>query len=307
MSISAEAGTENISAGQGDTSMALKQNAVQTDEEIQARRKKEELQLTDRLSRIKHKIIILSGKGGVGKSTVSTNLAFSLCQAGKRVGLLDVDIHGPSIPKMLNLEDKQVMGSSDNSLLPIELRKDLKVMSIGFLLRNREDAVIFRGPRKYHTIRQFLKDVEWGDLDYLVIDSPPGTGDEPLTVAESIPDADGAIVVTTPQQVAINDVRKSISFCRNVKLPIIGVIENMSGFICPHCGKEVDIFSRGGGEQMAKEMNVQFLGRVPLDPQIVTCGDQGTPFVQAFPESPSTLAFHNAVNSILQRCEGNNE
>ena len=207
---------------------------------------------------------------------------------------------------MLGLEDGRVSGS-EGHLLPVELNEDLKVMSIGFLLRSNEDAVIFRGPRKYHTIRQFLKDVEWGRLDYLVIDSPPGTGDEPLTVAQSIEDADGAIVVTTPQQVAINDVRKSISFCRSIKLPVIGVLENMSGFVCPHCGKEVDIFNRGGGEQMALEMNVPFLGRVPLDPQVVSCGDRGETFIQAVSDSPCAQAFHKAVEAIVRRCEGSNE
>ena len=246
----------------------------------------------------------MSGKGGVGKSTVSTNLAIALSQAGKRVGLLDVDIHGPSIPKMLDLEDRRITGSGD-TLLPVELLKDFKVMSIGFLLKNQEDAVIVRGPMKYHTIRQFLKDVAWGELDYLIIDSPPGTGDEPLTVVQSIEDLDGAIIVTTPQQVAINDVNKSITFCSKLDLPIIGVLENMSGFICPHCGKQIDIFSVGGGKRLADEKGVPFLGCIPLDPEIVKSGDNGVPYVKAFPDSPTTKAFREAINPIAYLPERN--
>lgn len=284
--------------------MALKQNAAQSDEEIKERLKKEQIQLTSRMSQIKHKIMILSGKGGVGKSTVSTNLAFALSQAGKHVGLLDVDIHGPSIPKMLNLENRSVIGSN-NGLIPVELFKDFKVMSIGFLLKSQEDAVIFRGPRKYHTIRQLLKDVEWGDLDYLIIDSPPGTGDEPLTVAQSIEDADGTIIITTPQQVAISDVRKSITFCRKLNMPVIGVLENMSGFVCPHCGNNIDIFSSGGGEQMAKEMGVPFLGRIPFDPQVVTSGDKGIAYTQAIPDSPIARAFRETIEPIIRLLERN--
>lgn len=296
--------TENAGAGQGETVMALNQNATLSDEEIKKRQKKEQIQLADRMRPIKHKIVILSGKGGVGKSTVSTNLAIALSQAGKRVGLLDVDIHGPSIPKMLNLEDSRIEGSGD-ALLPVELFKDFKVMSIGFLLKNQEDAVIVRGPMKYHTIRQFLKDVVWGDLDYLIIDSPPGTGDEPLTIAQSIEDMDGAIIVTTPQQVAISDVRKSITFCRKLNLPIIGVLENMSGFICPNCGEQVDIFSVGGGKKLSDEMNVPFLGRIPLDPGIVVSGDEGTPFTRAFPDSATTKAFREAIGPIMDLAEKN--
>jgi Mrp family chromosome partitioning ATPase len=296
--------TETAGAGQGELEMALNKHMALTEEEIKERQKKEQIQLTKRMRQIKHKIVILSGKGGVGKSTVSTNLAITLSQAGKRVGLLDVDIHGPSIPKMLNLEDSRITGSGD-SLLPVELFKDFKVMSIGFLLKNQEDAVIVRGPMKYHTIRQFLKDVAWGELDYLIIDSPPGTGDEPLTVAQSIENIDGAIIVTTPQQVAITDVRKSITFCRKLEMPIIGVLENMSGFVCPHCGKQVDIFSSGGGKDLSEEMGVPFLGRIPLDPGIVVSGDDGTPYTKAFPDSPTTKAFREAIGPILNLVERN--
>ncbi|HPA13961.1 MAG TPA: Mrp/NBP35 family ATP-binding protein [Desulfobacterales bacterium] len=282
--------------------MSLQKRTEKNDEDAQEKYKQEQIQLSDRMSRIKHKILVLSGKGGVGKSTTSINLAFSLFQAGKSVGLLDVDIHGPSIPKMLNLEDKKVM-AAESAMLPVNLFENFKVMSIGFLLRSRDDAVIVRGPLKYRMIRQFLKDVEWGAIDYLIIDSPPGTGDEPLTVAQSIENADGAVVVTTPQQVAIRDVRKSVTFCRSLNLPIIGVLENMSGFICPNCGIRVNIFTSGGGKQMAEEMNIPFLGEIPIDPQIATSGDIGIPYTQAFPKSPTAKAFQEVIAPILRLSE----
>ena len=254
--------------------------------------------MAKRLGDIKRKILVLSGKGGVGKSTVAVNLAFSLVKAGKRVGLLDVDIHGPSIPKLLGLEGSPILGTG-NSLVPVEFDSCLKVMSIGFLLKSPEDAVIWRGPLKMGVIKQFLKDVEWGALDYLVIDCPPGTGDEPLSVVQLIGDADGAVVVTTPQELALSDVRKCVSFCRKLNLPVLGVIENMSGLICPHCGERVDIFKTGGGEVMAAEMKVPFLGRIPIDPDIVEACDSGAPYVGAFAESEAAKAFRAAVKPIL--------
>ena len=263
------------------------------------KQKQEQIQLTHRMSRIKHKVLILSGKGGVGKSTASANLAFALHEAGKRVGLLDVDVHGPSIPTMLNLIGHHVTVEGD-AMVPVEVAPDFKVMSIGFLLENQDQAVIIRGPMKYHTIRQFLKDVLWGELDYLIIDSPPGTGDEPLTVVQSIENADGAVIVTTPQKVAITDVRKSITFCRTLNLPIIGVLENMSGFVCPYCAKQVNVFNSGGGRQMAEEFNIPFLGQIPLDPLIVESGDCGLPFTKAYPDSPTAYAFRKAIEPILK-------
>jgi ATP-binding protein involved in chromosome partitioning len=234
--------------------------------------------LDNRLSRIKHKVLVLSGKGGVGKSTVAVNLAVALAAAGKKTGLLDVDIHGPSIPKMLGIENMPLHGTGE-SISPLEVGDNLRVMSIGFLLRNTDDAVIWRGPMKMGVIRQFLSDVEWGDLDYLIIDSPPGTGDEPLSVAQLIPDADGAVIVTTPQSVALIDVRKCVTFCRQLGLPVIGVVENMSGFVCPHCGERTELFKSGGGGEMADDMEVPFLGAVPFDPAVVLAADMGEPFI----------------------------
>lgn len=232
--------------------------------------------LSRRMCGIKHKVLVLSGKGGVGKSTVAANIAVALSKSGNKVGLLDVDIHGPSIPTMFGLENASITpGKEENSIAPIAISDNLKTMSIGFLLAHRDDALIWRGPMKNSVIKQFLKDVEWGELDFLIADLPPGTGDEPLSMCQLIENVDGAVVVTTPQEVALADVRKSINFCSKLKLPVLGVIENMSGFICPHCQKTTDIFKRGGAEQMCEQMKVPFAGRIPLTAEIVEAGDSG--------------------------------
>jgi len=257
-----------------------------------------ELALQDTMARIKHKVIVLSGKGGVGKSTVATNIAVALSAKGQKVGLMDIDIHGPSIPKMLGLEGCALRGS-ETGLIPIVYSNNLRVISIGFILRSQNDAVIWRAPLKHKLVRDFLADVQWGELDYLIIDSPPGTGDEPLSVAQMIKDADGALIVTTPQDVALIDVRKAIMFCRHVKLSILGVIENMSGFVCPHGGKTVDIFKTGGGESMASDMGVPFLRRIPLEPKIVEAGDSGRPYYQYNCESETAKAFNKVIESLL--------
>ncbi|MCX8038506.1 MAG: Mrp/NBP35 family ATP-binding protein [Candidatus Sumerlaeia bacterium] len=251
-----------------------------------------------RMCQIRHKVLVLSGKGGVGKSTVAVNLAVSVALAGKRVGLLDIDVHGPSVPRLLGIEGRPVEGTGE-ALLPVAYSENLKVMSIGLLVNSREDAVIWRGPMKFAIIKQFLKDVEWGELDYLIVDSPPGTGDEPLSIAQLIPEADGAIVVTTPQDVAVADVRRCITFCRQINLRVIGVIENMSGFVCSHCGRVTEVFKSGGGKFMAREMGVPFLGSIPLDPQIVDASDAGTPYVQRFAGSHAAQAFQRAIAPVL--------
>ena len=232
--------------------------AIQNKQDKKEQMELEQDQIRHRMSQIKHKILVLSGKGGVGKSTVAANMAVSLSLTGKNVGLLDIDIHGPSIPKILNLEDKKLMALGD-AIMPVPVSANLVVMSIGFMLQDRDNPVIWRGPMKYQMIKQFLKDVQWGRLDYLIIDSPPGTGDEPLSVIQLLEKPDGAVIVTTPQQLALSDVRKGVSFCRSLNLPVIGVIENMSGFICPKCRGKTDIFKSGGGENMALEMNIPFL------------------------------------------------
>jgi ATP-binding protein involved in chromosome partitioning len=258
----------------------------------------EQKELTLRLGQIKHKVMVLSGKGGVGKSTVAANIAVTLSMEGQKVGLLDSDFHGPSIPTLLNLEDRypEVHGKT---MLPIEYNENLKVMSIGFLIPNKDDAVIWRGPMKMNVLKQLLTDVEWGDLDYLIIDVPPGTGDEPLSVAQLMPGIDGGVIVTTPQNLSLNDVRKSINFCRQLKVPVVGVVENMSGLICPHCHKLINVFKTGGGEKMAKEMGVPFLGSIPLDPRIVETSDSGYPFVSNYMDSEAAKAFRGVVQPIL--------
>jgi len=231
-----------------------------------------------RLAHIRRKVIVLSGKGGVGKSTVAANIAVAAAQAGVRTGLLDVDIHGPSIPRLLGLEGVRASAEGDH-LLPVPAGENLKVMSIGFLVGGRDQPIIWRGPMKFSMIRQFLADVDWGELDLLVIDCPPGTGDEPLSVVQLIRDADGAIVVTTPQKLAVDDVRRAVTFCRELSLPILGVIENMSGFACPKCGEVSEVFGSGGGESMAADMQIPFIGRIPIDPRISASGDAGRPAV----------------------------
>ncbi len=278
-----------------EVSCKMKKN-LPTREEIEEL--KEKLALQDNMSKIRHKIIVMSGKGGVGKSTVATNIAVALSLKGQKVGLMDVDIHGPSIPKMLGLEGNTLRGT-ETGLAPIVYSDNLRVISIGFILRSQNDAVIWRAPLKHKLIRDFLTDVQWGYLDYLVIDSPPGTGDEPMSVAQLLEDADGAIIVTTPQDVALIDVRKAISFCKHIKLPVLGVVENMSGFVCPHCGKTIDIFKTGGGETMAREMDVPFLGRIPLEPSIVDAGDNGKPYYESFRESETSKAFNKIIEPLF--------
>jgi len=262
--------------------------------------------LAERLSQIKHKILVLSGKGGVGKSSIAACLAVDLARRGRRVGVLDIDIHGPSIPRLLGVEDGRIT-SGEGSLNPVWSRSGVAVMSIGLMLQGRDDAVIWRGPLKYNVIKQFLRDVDWGPLDYLIVDSPPGTGDEPLSVAQLIRDADGALIVTTPQDVSTNDVRRSIGFVRQLELPVLGVVENMSGFVCPDCGTHVNVFGSGGGERMALEMEVPFLGRVPVDPEMVTACDNGRLTMFLSSKAPGATAFSNIADKLVRDVEHRSE
>jgi len=263
-------------------------------------RRMEELVLQDRMRDIGRKLLVLSGKGGVGKSTVAVNLAVALSQAGKKVGLLDIDVHGPSIPKLLGLEGRTVEITS-HEILPVAVSSTLSVMSIGFLLSNLGDPVIWRGPRKHGVIRQFLKDVAWGPLDYLVVDSPPGTGDEPLSIVQLVGSPAAAVIVTTPQDLSIADVRRCISFCNTLSLPIAGIVENMSGYVCPHCGEKSDLFKAGGGEALAEEFGLALLGRIPIDPRVVISGDAGTPLAASPVDCPATHAFAGVTRGILAR------
>jgi Mrp family chromosome partitioning ATPase/predicted Fe-Mo cluster-binding NifX family protein len=250
------------------------------------------------MENVEHKFLVLSGKGGVGKSSIAANLAVWLSMQGKRVGLLDVDIHGPSIPKLLNLEHEHVQTKA-GGIEPVSYSDTLKVMSIGFLLQNESDALIWRGPMKHNVIKQFVTDVCWGDLDYLVVDCPPGTGDEPLSVVQLLGKVDGAVIVTTPQQLAVVDVKKCITFCRQLNLPVLGVIENMSGFVCPHCNQRIDVFTGKGGEEMAGDFKVPFLGRIPMDPALARACDSGEPFVAFNLQSPVAQAIVSAFEPLL--------
>ncbi len=248
------------------------------------------------VKKIKHKLLVMSGKGGVGKSTVAVNLAVALAKRGHKVGLVDVDLHGPSVAGLLGLNDARLTGSEDK-VLPIPFMGNLDVLSMQNLLPNRDDAVIWRGPMKIGAIRQFLGDIEWGERDFLIIDAPPGTGDEPLTVAQ---DVDGlrAVVVTTPQEISLADVRKSINFCSQVNLPVAGLVENMSGYACPKCGNVDDLFGSGGGERVAAEMNVPFLGKIPLDPKVVVAGDRGKPFLDSDERSATADAYGVVLDNL---------
>ncbi|MDD5020228.1 MAG: Mrp/NBP35 family ATP-binding protein [Candidatus Omnitrophica bacterium] len=259
----------------------------------------QEKRLKEKMTKVRYTLIVMSGKGGVGKTSVAVNLAYALSLAGKSVGILDADIHGPNIAKMLGIE-KRSMYSLEFGIEPVEISTNLKAVSLALTGYDSDQPVIWRGPMKAAVIRQFLSDVNWGALDYLIIDSPPGTGDEPLSACQLIPNVTGAVIVTTPQDVAVLDARKSIQFAKELKIPVAGVIENMSGWACPHCGHEADIFKRGGGQKAAQEMNVPFLGRVPFEPEFVEYADRGTPFVSFREKTKSAQAFMDIVDKIRE-------
>jgi Mrp family chromosome partitioning ATPase len=259
---------------------------------------KRESDVKGALGRIKHKFIIMSGKGGVGKTSTAVNLSLTLASLGRQVGLMDVDLHGPDVPRMLGLSGMLDLGTH-RKLNPMRYSKNLAVVSIESLTPTKDEAIIWRGPVKYSAIQQFIGDVAWGDLDFLLIDAPPGTGDEPLTVAQTIPDAK-AIIVTTPQEVSLADVRKSINFCKTVKMEIFGLIENMSGFACPHCDSIIDLFGSGGGEKTAIAAGIPFLGKIPFDQKMVECGDAGVSYQQTHKDSPVSEAFQAVAQKMDQ-------
>ena len=279
--------------GCNDGSCSVNQQGNPEDKQFQMRQA-----LDKRMCEIKNKIIIMSGKGGVGKSTTAVNLALALVEQGKKVGLLDIDIHGPSIPKMLGLEGERPQ-ADEEGIYPLEV-SGLKLMSIGFLLASTGDATIMRGPMKHGAIQQLLADVVWGKLDYLLLDCPPGTGDEPLSAVQLLGSGSAAVVVTTPQDVALTDVEKSLSFCRELKLPVIGLIENMSGFICPHCGKRSDIFKSGGGKKLAEKPGVSLLAQIPFEPLVVIGGDAGRPHILSHPDSANSQAIHQIAKVVCE-------
>ncbi len=255
------------------------------------------------MDKIKHKIAVISGKGGVGKSTVTVNLAAAFALHGKKVGILDADIHGPSVPRLLGLTGQQVKVGPPGAF-PVTGPLDIKVVSIDFFLSEESTPTIWRGPLKMTAIRQLLSDIVWGELDVLLIDLPPGTGDEPLSVAQLLPEMDGVVIVTMPSDLSRSVVEKAITFARRLNMPIAGIVENMSGFVCPHCGYKIDIFQSGGGEKMAKETGVPFLGSIPIDPQVSTDSDKGSPFVIAHPDSSASKAFVDIVKKVEAYLDG---
>jgi len=258
--------------------------------------------LKTRMSKVKHKIAIISGKGGVGKSLVTVNLATALAMNGRegKVGILDADLHGPSVPRMMGLNGAR-LESGPPGIFPATGQYGIRVVSMAFLLENIEDPVIWRGPLKMGAIRQFLTDIIWGDLDYLLIDLPPGTGDESLSVLQLLPDMDGVIIVTIPSQVSEDIVRKAVTFARGMNIPILGLVENMSGVVCPHCGERIDVFGTKGGENVAESMNISLLGKIPMDPRVSSTMDAGKPFIIAEPDTPAAKEFREIVKKIEEQ------
>nr|WP_320160991.1 Mrp/NBP35 family ATP-binding protein [uncultured Methanoregula sp.] len=255
---------------------------------------------------VKHVILVLSGKGGVGKSTVSVNLASALAGHGKKVGLLDLDFHGPNIPKMLGIEDQRPAVLA-NAIEPVHVTGNLSVISMAFLLPDTSTPVVWRGPMKMIAIQQFLDEVNWGSLDYLVVDLPPGTGDEALTIAQLAPNVRGAVIVTTPQDVAVMDAMRAAKFIEKLELPVIGVIENMSGMVCPHCGDIINLFSAGGGKKAAEDLGVPYLGAIPLDPEMVKAGDEGRPYILRHADSPTGKAVESVMENLVTLIEADPE
>lgn len=283
-----------MSGGQ-DASPELRQ----THEAHESRRQEEMRLLKARMGRVRHKIAVISGKGGVGKTLVTVNLAVALAMRGRggRVGVLDADIHGPCVPKMLGMKGSR-LEVGPPGVFPALGPLNIKVVSMGFLLPSDDSPVIWRGPLKMGAIRQFLSEIAWGDLEYLLIDLPPGTGDEALSVLQLLPEMDGVVIVTIPSEVSQEVVRKAVTFARKMETPVIGVVENMSGLVCPHCGERIDVFSSGGGEKIAAEMGVPLLGAIPLDPRISEDSDAGVPFIVEHWDSPAAGAFESIVEKI---------
>ena len=268
------------------------------------RYKKELERLKIKMTKIKHKIAVISGKGGVGKSTVTVNLAMTFATHGyaNSVGILDAYITGPCVPKILGVKGQRLQGGPPG-IFPATGPLGMKVVSMDFLLPSDESPVIWRGPLKMKAIQQFLSDIVWGQIDFLFIDLPPGTGDEPLSVMQLLPDMDGVVIVTIPSEVSQIVVKKAVTFARQLSVPVIGIIENMSGFICPKCREQVDIFKSGGGKKIANDLAVPYLGKIPIDPEICSDSDLGSPFIIEHPESPASKAFMDIVKKVEEYLE----
>jgi Mrp family chromosome partitioning ATPase len=256
--------------------------------------------LDQKLSHIRHRIMVMSGKGGVGKTMVAINLAVAMAQRGFRVGILDGDIHGPNVPKMLGIDKRHLAGAAQ-AIRPVEVFRGLKAVSMALVEPDPDKAILWRGPMKHAAIKQFLVNVNWGELDFLVVDLPPGTGDEPLSVAHLIQKVDGAIIVTTPQDVALLDSRKAVNFSKRLSVPVLGIVENMSGLICPHCGGRIDLFKVGGGQRAAEELGVPFLGRIPIDPLVVEKCDSGKLLMADDVVSAAKTAMLEVVDKIFKK------
>ena len=278
------------------------QNFNQTRKGKMAASNKLDEQLKQNMSKIKHKILVLSNKGGVGKSSVAVNLACSLSEKGYKVGILDADLHGPSVAIMLGFEGKKLQGSLEG-IIPMSVSSNLVAVSMASLIETSDAPLIWRGPLKMMALKQFLGEVEWGNLDFLIIDSPPGTGDEPLSICQLIPELDGGIIVTTPQKVALLDSRKCVNFLKNLNIPILGIVENMSGLKCPHCGKNIDLFKSGGGEKAAEEFKIPFLGKIPIDLNMVDSTDEGKPYISQYKNSKTAQIFNRVVELVLTQIE----
>ena len=275
-----------------------KANQLKQEKESAAKKLNEQLKYN--MSKIKHKILVLSNKGGVGKSSIAVNLACSLSEKGYKVGILDADLHGPSVATMLGFEGKKLQGSPEG-ILPMSVSTNLVAVSMASLIESSDAPLIWRGPLKAMALKQFLGEVQWGVLDYLVIDSPPGTGDEPLSICQLIPELDGGVIVTTPQGVALLDSRKCVNFLKNLKIPILGIIENMSGLKCPYCGKNIDLFKSGGGGKAAEEFKLPFLGKIPIDLNMVNSADEGKPYISQYKNSKTAQILNKIVELILAK------
>jgi len=254
--------------------------------------------IKENMAKVKHKLIVMSNKGGVGKSSVAVAFAALLSSRGSKIGLLDIDIHGPSIAKMTGKEG--ILPGADGALLePVPVKKNLVMLSVGSLAARGDTPVIWRGPMKLTILKQFLADVHWGELDYLIIDAPPGTGDEPLSVCQLLPGLAGGVVVTTGQEVALLDSMKAVNFLKRLGVTVLGILENMTEFPCPHCGKNVDLFKAGGGERAAATLGVPFLGRVPFDADLLKAGDEGRLLMDVNKDSPAVKALAAAIEKAV--------
>ena len=284
----------------------MKSNKMKTNlKENPEKKIQDETHLKENLARIKHKLLVISGKGGVGKSTIAVNLAYGLAFSGKKVGILDIDIHGPSIAKMLGIEGKTLgLSKISNRPMPVKVHDNLYAMTIATLIQDEDAPVIWRGPLKMIVIKQFLQDIQWPELDYLIVDSPPGTGDEPLSIVQILKKVDGSVIVSTPQDVAILDARKTIKFSEKLSVPVLGIIENMSGFTCPHCGKKIEIFQGKGTIKAANDFNIDILGKIPIDNKIVKTSDAGRPYIYDYNSLPAAKEMKNIVNKIIKKVEG---